>query len=179
MSVFGLSALVAALLLFAWPSTADRSPGVFTINANLVPGPGDDPLQREGGRFFLVHLAAGEGTHGGFGAPGLSGLIALSALDPHSVARARLSSDSVYASSACDIPWRSDFHFEGSTGWFRDPCGGSTYTKAGVRVFGPSPHGMTTFAVDVRGDGSVVVDTNRATSGRNDNPLRAVPYSRP
>ena len=46
----------------------------------------------------------------------------------------KLDSDEVLALSRrdphirhCSIPWRPQFQFQGTTGWFRDPCGGSTY----------------------------------------------------
>jgi hypothetical protein len=175
--LLGAVALIVALLLFAWPSGASFTPDLFTIDAVDVPQPGEDPILIDEGRFFLVHLAAGEGTHGGFGDAGFSGLIALSALDPRSVAIARQSNSGVLVRD--DIPWRPDMRFEGRTGWFRDPRGGSTYTKAGVRVFGPSPHGMTTFAVAVRNDGSVIVDRSKPTPGSDTNPRRTVPYSAP
>ena len=175
--LLGAVALIVALLLFAWPSDADFSPDLFTIDAVDVPQPGDDRILIDGGRFLLVHLAAGEGTHGGFGDAGFSGLIALSALDPRSAAIALRANSAV--SPRDDILWRPDFRFEGRTGWFRDPRGGSTFTKAGVRVFGPSPHGMTTFAVNVRNDGSVIVDRGKPTTGSDTNPLRTVPYPSP
>ena len=60
-------------------------------------------------------------------------------------------------------------------GWFRDPGGGTTYTRAGVRVFGPSQFGLSTFGVEVRRDGSVEVIVE-PEQGERDNPLRAVPY---
>jgi hypothetical protein len=172
--LLGAVARIVALLLFAWPSGAHFTPDLFTIDAVDVPQPGEDPILIDEGRFFLVHLAAGEGTHGGFGDAGFSGLLALSALDPRSVALAHRTNASV--SPGDDVPWRPEFLFEGRTGWFRDPRGGSTYTKAGVRVFGPSPHGMTSFAVDVRDDGSVIVDRSKPTTGSDTNPRRTAPY---
>lgn len=115
--LLGAVTLIVALLLFAWPSGTDFSPDLITIDAVDVPRPGEDPILIDEGRFFLVHLAAGEGTHGGFGAAGFSGLIALSALDPRSVALARRTNASV--SLGDDVPWRPEFLFEGRIGWFR------------------------------------------------------------
>ena len=79
--------------------------------------------------------------------------------------------------------WRPTFRFQaplrvrtGDPGWFRNPCHGETYTKAGLRVFGPQPRSLDTMEVIVRSDGSVVVYPERITLGGPDNPLRAVPY---
>ena len=80
------------------------------------------------------------------------------------------------SATQCVLPWRASFRFQGIEGWFRDPCFGSTFTIAGIRVFGPSRRSMDTLAVTVRSDGSVVVDTSAITPGANDNALRAVPY---
>ncbi len=160
----GLAALAVALLVFVRPSAETQpKPVFFQIAAKDVPAPGDDPLRADRGRFFLVNLRAGEGTHGLHGFPGESGLLALSWQDPH---------------SGCTIPWRRDYLFDARRGWFRDPCHGGHYTMAGVRVFTPSPLGMTTYAVDVRADGRVIVNTAVATPGAADNPTRVVPYLR-
>ncbi len=58
-SLLAATALVAVFVFFAWPSSADFSPDLFTIDAVDVPQSGDDPILIDGGRFFLVHLAAG------------------------------------------------------------------------------------------------------------------------
>ncbi len=183
----GAVAAIAALLVFAWPDGAGAPPSRFVIAADEVPAAGDPPLLVAEGRFWLVNLAPGEGVvemrtlrnepARQVGTAGPGGLLALSVKDPHKAAGAF---PSVPARNG-DIPWRAEFVFEGSTGWFLDGCGGSTYTKAGVRVFGPSPRSMDTYAVTVRDDGSVTVDTDvvmlgAAALGADDNPLRAVAY---
>ena len=68
-------------------------------------------------------------------------------------------------------------NFPGVVGWFRCPCHGSTYSRAGIRVFGPAPRPMDTMAITVNGDGSISVNTGAITSGGTDNPLRAVSYN--
>ena len=119
----GLAALAAALLVFVRPSTETLlEPVFFQIAAKDVPAPGDDPLRVGRGRFFLVNLRAGEGTHGLHGFPGEGGLLALSWRDPH---------------RGCTTTWRGDFLFEARQGWFRTPCHGELYTKAGVPCFLP------------------------------------------
>lgn len=79
----------------------------------------------------------------------------------------------------CTVPWRPEFPFtdprnsETYNGWFRCPCHGSTYSAAGVRVFGPAPRSMDTFEVTVE-NGNIVVNTGEITPGTTDNPSRAV-----
>ena len=60
----------------------------------------------------------------------------------------------------CHIPWRPDFVFEGTQGWFRDGCGGSTFTIEGKRVFGPSPRDLDRLPVTIR-NGRVYVTADR------------------
>src|SRR5437016_3412754 len=95
-----------------------------------------------------VNLKPGEGVppaFTSFAAPSQDGgLLALYQKCPH---------------LGCTVPWRSDFEFESVKGWFRCPCHGSTYTKAGVRVFGPAPRPMDSFLVTPNPDGSIVIDT--------------------
>ena len=55
----------------------------------------------------------------------------------------------------------------------RCPCHGSTYTDAGVRVFGPAPRSMDTMALSISG-GKITVDTGSITPGGPNNPERAV-----
>jgi cytochrome b6-f complex iron-sulfur subunit len=80
----------------------------------------------------------------------------------------------------CTVPYREDFTFEdprnGQTyaGWFRCPCHGSTYSDAGVRVFGPAPRSLDTFDLTIDGSGTMQVNTGKITSGNEDNPSRAI-----
>lgn len=161
--VAGLIAGVVAAVAFAWSGgAADPNPTRFRVAAGSVPEAGGEPLRVEEGEFWLVQLLPGEGTHLGFGLAGPGGLVALHGVSPH---------------MGCATPWRAEMLFEGEVGWFRDVCFGSTFTKAGVAVFGPAgPYGLSTFGVEVRGDGSVEVRTEEPERGGPDNPLRAVPY---
>lgn len=56
----------------------------------------------------------------------------------------------------CGIGWREDFAFEGSTGWFRDPCSGSNFDATGAIHSGPAPRGMDGYEVSVT-DGMIRV----------------------
>jgi cytochrome b6-f complex iron-sulfur subunit len=107
------------------------------------------------GRFWLVHLTEEQGG---------PGLLALWWKCPH---------------LGCTVPWRPTFIWPDEEtgapkqGWFRCPCHGSTYTDAGVRVFGPAPRSMDTMAITIDG-GRISVNTGSITNGAPDNPDRAV-----
>ncbi len=158
---FGLTGSLSAFLAFFWPRGVQGFGGKIAVASTLVPEVGADPVQVTLGKFWLVNLQEGEGTHGGFGFEGDSGLVALWWKCPH---------------LGCTVPWKSTFNFEGKQGWFRCPCHGSTYTKAGVRVFGPAPRPLDTMEVSVQADGSLSVDTGTIRKGAEDNPQRTVPY---
>jgi cytochrome b6-f complex iron-sulfur subunit len=117
---------------------------------------GAEPKHYLDGQFWITNLDPGESRKGGTG--GGAGLIALWHKCPH---------------LGCTVPWRPEFAFEDDKGWFRCPCHGSTYTKAGVRVFGPAPRSMDTMQIDVDGSGNVTVQTGKRTPGGPDNPQRA------
>lgn len=148
-----------------------RGPSGFgapvTVAASRIPEQGGSPVRVPEGKFYLVNLEPGEGDVNELGATG--GLLSLYWKCPH---------------LGCTVPWRPSFNgaqvnFPGIVGWFRCPCHGSTYSKAGVRVFGPAPRSMDTFLTTVNADGSVTVNTSALTSGAAEpaNPLRAVPYN--
>lgn len=147
-----------------------RGPSGFgapvTVSASQIPGVGESPVRVPAGRFWITNLDASEGDVHGVG--GTGGLLALYWVCPH---------------LGCTVPWNSAFdggavNFPDIIGWFRCPCHGSTFSRAGVRVFGPAPRNMDTFLIDMNPDGSVTVNTSAITSGAADppNPLRAIPY---
>ncbi len=139
--------------------------GVVTVTPDRIPRPGSDPVRIPEGKFWLVNLNGPEGDV--LQAGGTGGLLALYWKCPH---------------LGCTVPWNPAFNgatvnFPGIIGWFRCPCHGSTYSKAGIRVYGPAPRPMDTMAIRVNADGSVSVNTGQITGGAADNPLRAVPYA--
>lgn len=139
--------------------------GVVNVAASRIPIPGGEPVRISEGKFWLVNLSGPEGDVLGVGSTG--GLMALYWKCPH---------------LGCSVPWNGGFNgatvnFPGIIGWFRCPCHGSTYSRAGIRVFGPAPRPMDTMALTVNGDGSVNVNTGQITSGGSDNPLRATSYN--
>ena len=131
----------------------------FGGRVNVVPGEVPAPGEKvkiARGRFWLVHLTEEQGG---------PGLLALWWKCPH---------------LGCTVPWRETFTFADPAtgtdeqGWFRCPCHGSTYTEAGVRVFGPAPRSMDTMELTVDPEGRVSVETGKTTPGAPDNPDRAV-----
>ncbi len=117
---------------------------------------GGDPVHFITGQFWLVNLDPSEMRAGGSG--GGDGLLALWHKCPH---------------LGCTVPWRSGFTYDNDQGWYRCPCHGSTYTKSGIRVFGPAPRSMTTMKVDVDAAGNITVQTGDRLDGGPDNPQRA------
>ncbi|MFN8559385.1 MAG: ubiquinol-cytochrome c reductase iron-sulfur subunit [Dehalococcoidia bacterium] len=158
-----LAGFLLGFVNFFWPRKVTGFGGVVKVPASQVPQPGADPVKIFEAKAFLVNLKAGEGVpaaYTSFASPSQNGgVLALYQKCPH---------------LGCSVPWRPEFNFEGVQAWFRCPCHGSTFTKAGVRVFGPAPRPMDTMEVKVLGDGSVEINTGKISSGGPDNPQRAV-----
>lgn len=119
---------------------------------------GAPPVANSEGQFWLANMDPAETRPGGSG--GADGLLALWRKCPH---------------LGCTVPWRGTFSYEGDAGWYRCPCHASTYTKAGIRVFGPAPRSMDTMAIEIDDAGNITVQTGSITPGGPDNPERAVP----
>ncbi len=139
--------------------------GTVNVSKAQIPAAGADPQRVSAAKCWISHLQGSQGDVLGVG--GTGGLMALYWKCPH---------------LGCTVPWNATFDggtvgFPGINGWFRCPCHGSTYSRAGVRVFGPAPRPMDTMLVTVNGDGSINVNTGKITTGAADNPLRAVQYN--
>jgi cytochrome b6-f complex iron-sulfur subunit len=154
----------ATVLNTVFPRNVTGFGGPITVPAFAVPKPGDPPKPVVEGRFLLVNLKPGEGNMSGDDAATPGGLIALYRKCPH---------------LGCTVPWRADASYKGLRGVFLCPCHGSTYTKAGVRVFGPAERSMDTMAIEAKNSGDVVVQTGDITEGNIDNARRAIPYVPP
>ncbi len=150
-----LAGTAAAGLDFMYPRGVAGFGGTVSVSAEAVPLPGQK-IQVPAGRFWLVNLTEEQGG---------PGLLALWWKCPH---------------LGCTVPWKPNFDWPdpasgaNKQGWFRCPCHGSTYTDAGVLVFGPAPRPLDTMALSVGSDGRVTVDTGNVTAGASDNPDRAV-----
>ncbi len=155
----GIGAMVAGMaacgLHIIYPSKVTGFGGTVSVPAAAVPGPGEK-VQIGEGRFWLVNLTAEQGG---------PGLLALWWKCPH---------------LGCTVPWEPTFVWPDPAtgalkpGWFRCPCHGSTYTDAGVRVFGPAPRSMDTMEITVSGGGDLTVNTGARVNGAPDNPDRVV-----
>ena len=160
---------VAGLVAFAYPRSPDRFSALATIDAAHVPAAGAAPIVLRDFGFWLANLSPGEGREYHDTRPAPGGLLALSSKCPR---------------EGCTVPWRPNFVWSDrpdgrpSTGWFRCPCCGATFTKAGVRVFGPAPRSMDRYTVTVLSSGDVVVDTSRRMPGTLDDPHDTMPYPR-
>jgi cytochrome b6-f complex iron-sulfur subunit len=155
----GLGAIVAGAAAcgvdMLYPRNVAGFGGRVSVDPSEVPQPGEKrPIQR--GRFWLVNLTEEQGG---------PGVLALWWKCPH---------------LGCTVPWKETFIWPDATtgadkqGWFRCPCHGSTFTDAGIRVFGPAPRSLDTMKLEVGSDGRIVVDTGNTTNGAPDNPDRAV-----
>lgn len=160
--MLGLVGMIGSPLDFIWPRNLKGFGGPITVPPDRVPAEGADPVLIIEGRFWLLNIKAGPTTSPGSDSPG--GLLALYRKCPH---------------LGCAVPYRPEFSFEDTRGWFRCPCHGSTYSRdGGVRVFGPAPRPMDVFPITVNSDKSLTVLTGRAYegSGSNENPARTVAW---
>ena len=143
--LFGLAAAAVASigvgLLMVWP---DSHP---TPDKNFEAGAVDEfelgsVTTIDEGRFHLVRTEAEE-------------FLALSWRHP--------------GQQACTVPWLPNFVWPDAnevptSGWFRDPCTGSTFDREGHKVFGPAARDMDRYYVSIVA-GRVIVDTGRYICG--------------
>ncbi len=148
-----------------YPRSVAGFGGPVAVPAVAIPKPGAAPIANFDGHFLLVNLKAEEGLAAGDDTAAGGGLLALWWKCPH---------------LGCTLPWRGDFVSPhdplNRQGWFACNCHGSTYTKAGVRIFGPAPRSMDTMQIDVSAKGDITVQTGKRSNGDLDNPQRTVPW---
>lgn len=142
--------------------------GPVAVKAIDVPVAGAPPKPNFDGHFLLVNLAPGEGRIASDETATDGGLLALWWKCPH---------------LGCTIPWKTDFISPYDAlrrrGWFNCNCHGSTYTKAGVRVFGPATRSMDTMQLTVAPNGDLTVQTGKIRGGGIDNAQRAMAWTPP
>jgi len=120
------------------------------------------PFHNRAGQFWIANLDPADS--GDNGTDGAAGLLALWRKCPH---------------LGCTVPWNSSasaIEVSGDIGWYKCPCHGSTYTRSGIRVFGPAPRSMDSMQIDIDDAGNVTVQTGAISSGGPDNPERAVQH---
>ena len=145
-----ITGMAIGLLDLIYPLKTSGFGGRYSAGSVSDYPPGSEPKHFIEGRFWIVRITPNDG--------GGDGLLALWHKCPH---------------LGCKVPWRGDFVFQGTKGWFLCPCHGSTYTKAGVRVFGPAPRSMDTMALDIDSSGGISVNASKIEQGGTDNPERA------
>jgi cytochrome b6-f complex iron-sulfur subunit len=59
----------------------------------------------------------------------------------------------------CRVPWCD------TSQWFECPCHGSKYNRVGEKKGGPAPRGLDRFVVNIKDDGSMVIDTGNVIVG--------------
>ena len=152
----GLGAFIAGIAACGVDMIYPKSIAGFggTVSAGDVSKfPPGSKTQIVEGRFWMVHLTQEQGG---------PGLLALWWKCPH---------------LGCTVPWKDNFVWPDPTtgapkkGWFRCPCHGSTYTDAGVLVFGPAPRSLDTMSMTIE-NGRIIVDTGDTTHGGPDNAER-------
>ncbi len=153
---------VGLLLDFLWPRGV-RGFGGPVPAGNVLDYPrGGEPVENREGQFWIANLDPGDDTASGPG--GAEGLLALWRKCPH---------------LGCTVPWRPTATvdpYPGVNNWYQCPCHGSTYTRAGVLVFGPAPRSMDTMEIEIDDAGNITVQTGEITNGGRDNPQRAVTH---
>jgi cytochrome b6-f complex iron-sulfur subunit len=157
----------AAILNTVYPRGVSGFGGPVPVPASAIPRPGDPPRQIIEGQCYLVNLLPDEGRIASDDAPSAGGLLALWWKCPH---------------LGCTVPWKENhrapqFDPLDRTGFFNCNCHGSTYTKAGALVRGPAERAMDTMAIEPGSDG-IIVRTDQIVKGAQDNPHRAVRWTR-
>ena len=151
-----LAGSVGVLFDMLWPRGVAGFGSV--VNAGTVSefAPGTKTQVSEG-RFWLVNLTEEQGG---------PGFLALWWKCPH---------------LGCTVPWKPEFVFvdpstgQSKRGWFRCPCHGSTYTDAGMLVFGPAPRSLDRMEVTIDPSSKrIAVNTGKVSKGTLDNAKFAV-----
>jgi cytochrome b6-f complex iron-sulfur subunit len=164
-SILALFGGIGATIVNAlYPRDTGTFGGPVAVAASDIPQPGAPPQRIIDAHCWLVNLAPNEGLAASDEQRAAGGLLALWWRCPH---------------LGCTVPWRGDVvspHDDlKRKGDFICPCHGSSYTKAGVRFFGPAPRSMDTMQIDVD-DTGIVIQSGVRRVGDSDNAQRAVPW---
>jgi nitrite reductase/ring-hydroxylating ferredoxin subunit len=138
--VLSAGAVIGVALAVAWPTPANVrqvTHGPRWVNLTAADDlTVNEPVRFADERLYLVKQPSGE-------------ILALSQTSTH---------------LGCTVPWNPDFEFNGTTGWFRDPCHGATWDTSGARVAGPAPRDLDRYEVRVE-EGRVQVDLKHLILG--------------
>ena len=152
----GLLAFAGMMVDMLYPRGVTGFGGIVSAGTVDQFPPGSKTPNAEG-KFWLVNLTAEQGG---------PGFLALWWKCPH---------------LGCTVPWRESFVFpdpatgQDDRGWFRCPCHGSTYSDAGIRVFGPAPRSLDRMALTIDpATKRISVNTGSITKGTPDNNKFAV-----
>jgi len=163
----GMLASIAATILYSvYPRNVSRLQGKFVIGnvKDLTPGEKREvlvqvpdkrnPLTSLDAKVYLVRLSKEQADRNPGAQEGM--VYAFWRKCPH---------------LGCTVPYNPSFSFEDPrtnqsyAGWFRCPCHGSTYSDAGVKVFGPAPRSLDTFPLTIGADGSISIDVSTPVAG--------------
>jgi cytochrome b6-f complex iron-sulfur subunit len=154
-----LAELAGGTLAFAWTAIGSVAPRVRvgTLADLIAANPGlpvrdGFPAYVQAARAFVIMVDPGRGSwQPGVDATGDGSALNVRALSqrcPHLGCRPN--------------PCIEDY-------WFRCPCHQSRYDRLGIKAagerFGPAPHSMDRFAIEVDGDGVLTIDTTHITLG--------------
>ncbi len=134
----------------------------FLVEPGQIPQPGGEPRVFPDGKFWLVNLRPGDGGSRTVAASRSGGLLALHWRCPHDGTPIRWRSDIAFAGIG---RWVDPFVVPNDNGWFRCLRCDSTFTRAGIRVHGPSPEMVKPLPIRPRPDRALLVDTVEFASG--------------
>jgi Rieske Fe-S protein len=133
---------IGAIINYLYPRNADRRLTTLTIVAKDVPQPGGEPLLNKDFNFLLVNISQAE-VESGIAGVRTAGLLALSRVCPHLRCTSNWDPEFTWTSPMTGAP---------VTGHITCVCHDSFFTRAGKRVFGPSPRGLDTMRLSKRTD---------------------------
>jgi cytochrome b6-f complex iron-sulfur subunit len=159
----GVAGVVAGIANYLYPRISPEKDYV-RISARRIPEPGGEPILNRHLGFYVVNLSP-EDNERNLKKPG-EGLLALSTVCPHQ------------GRAECPVRWSPDRTWNspfGGTevGVFECPCHGSIYTKAGVRMFGPTPRSLDTLRIEAAGDDGIKVHFEDVLEGGIDSGAQA------
>ncbi len=138
---------------------------VVYVLPELLPAVDAPPLYVPTGRFYVVHLRAGEPLDGGrYQPPGETpgGFLVLSARDSWTLCKVR------------GIEWVRSFRVMGLDGALMDPCRHAAFNRAGLPVYGPAFRPLDTLHASFDRAGGLLVDTGTVQPGGADDPVRTI-----